>query len=54
MTEAYFATKVINGGGKNGSYFYYLRYEDAARKTGANECTVCGVASRGAGESWQG
>jgi hypothetical protein len=42
VTEENFTAKVIDGGSKNGRYFHYLRYEDAAQETGASWCQVCG------------
>ena len=41
VTEANFTTKVVEGRNKNGRYYYFLRYEDAAQQTGARQCRLC-------------
>jgi hypothetical protein len=43
VTEDNFTTKVINGRNATGRYFLFLRYDDAARETGAAWCGSCGV-----------
>lgn len=41
VTEANFTTKVIDGGSATGHYLFFLRFEDAARETGATPCALC-------------
>ena len=41
VTEENFTAKVIDGGGRNGHYYAYLRSEDATQETGAEWCQVC-------------
>ena len=41
VTEANFTTKVIEGRSTSGHYLFFLRCEDAARKTDAAPCAVC-------------
>lgn len=41
VTERRFTKKVIDGAGRSGHYLFFLRYEDAARETGAAPCGLC-------------
>jgi len=41
VTEENFTAKVIDGRSKNGHYYAYLRFEDAARETRAAWCQTC-------------
>lgn len=42
VTDDNFTTKVIDGQGKNGGYFFFPRFADAAQETGAVRCASCG------------
>lgn len=41
VNEANFTTKVVEGRNKNGRYYYFLRYEDAAQLADARQCRLC-------------
>ena len=41
ITESNFSTKVIEERNKNGRYYYFFRYDDAAQQTGARPCRLC-------------
>ena len=41
VTESNFSTKVVEERNKNGRYYYFFRYDDAAQQTGARQCRLC-------------
>jgi hypothetical protein len=41
ISEATFTMKVLENGGKNGRYYFFLRAEDAQRELGASVCAHC-------------
>ena len=41
LTDDNFTKKVITNGGKGGGYFYFARYDDAARELNASWCKTC-------------
>jgi hypothetical protein len=40
-SSTHFQTKVIDNKGRNGGYFYFLRYGDARVALGAVRCAAC-------------